>query len=78
MLLANGEMPTEPTDYAPLSAEIPDDTHWALGMRTDEHTCAAPGEPGEECDCEHINFSTRACDGCNCHLAGDRHAASLI
>ncbi len=30
-----------------------------------------------ECSCDTIDFSTRDCDGCRSHLAGERHAVTL-
>ena len=46
-----------------------------MGLPRDEH--AEECEPGDDCDCEHITFSSSRCDGCGSWLAGDRYAFTL-
>lgn len=55
------------------------------GLMASEHPvdCAFHTSKGEEpCtwdgECEHQTFSTSRCDTCDCHLAGDRFAMTVI
>lgn len=47
------------------------------GMLSAEHECAPGDERAENCDCEHITYSTRRCDGCGDPDAGSRDAFTL-
>lgn len=77
---ANGESSLDRPDSEP--------TPWSLwqfpgrditmGMLWEEHheNCSnrAAESITEECDCEHIDFSSSDCDGCGSMLAGERFA----
>lgn len=45
-----------------------------LGLLTREHSCEDPLALESECECEERTFSSFACDACDTHLAGSRHA----
>jgi hypothetical protein len=78
MKLANNENPTEPTEYRPLSNIVGDDVSIALGADVHDEYCTRNDNQYDECDCEHIPFSTAQCDGCCSPLAGDRYAATMF
>jgi len=76
ILLANDEMPTEPTDRVPLSA-IDAGDELTPGMDWRKHECGRPSWNEGECECETTDFSWTPCEGCGSPLGGDRYAATL-
>jgi ribosomal protein L37AE/L43A len=75
ILLANGDMPPEPTEYAPMALLAGQDvTH---GSTEHEGCDNVPKWIGAECDCEVQTFSMSTCDGCGSPLGGERHAVTV-
>lgn len=68
-------------DREPLSA-ITGTQEVASGLLWSEHDCANavdidPWAGPVECDCETMEFSWSACDGCGSTLGGERHALTV-
>ena len=74
ILLANDEMPPEPTEYAPMALL---DENVSLGGAEHEGCDNAPEWIGAECDCDVQTFSMSVCDGCGSPLGGERHAVTV-
>lgn len=81
------EMGIDPTqrDDIPLSL-IPEGVEVSAGMLNEYHECARGTDPFDQtyytdeedaCDCERIEFTWSACDGCGSHLGGSRDALTL-
>jgi len=56
-------------------SRVPHSATPASGMMRAEHDC---DDDDAQCDCETIDFSSRACEACECTLAGERHAFTLF
>lgn len=71
-----GEAP-ETTEREPWG-NLPTD-EVTCGLLDEEHACQREPHPdgSRECDCEKVDFSTRDCDACGSHYAGERHAYTL-
>lgn len=73
-----------PLDHEPMSEINNDDSivEVTSGMGLEDHDCVNavdvdPWVGRVECDCEHRDFVTSACQGCGSPLAGDRHALTI-
>lgn len=70
MVHANGETEGEP-DRVPW-AIYDDARNLTMGLMREEHECESDGDG--ECDCETLEFSWSACEGCGSALGGSRYA----
>jgi hypothetical protein len=81
MMLANGEELPDRAPDAPAPLSLLTDADVTLGMMIDEHADGCPNRLTRmreaECDCETDPFSSRACEGCGSHLAGERNAVTI-
>jgi hypothetical protein len=75
LIHANGEIDNTP-DKEPWCLWDYTSNEITMGMDYDEHECETDWDDSmhDECDCEHISFSWRQCEGCGSHLGGDRFA----
>ena len=80
ILLANGELPTDPDDRVdPPLSKITDDVDITPGGDHDDW-CPAKDVTARhqvECECDRIDFSTARCGGCGSELGGERYKATL-
>lgn len=77
VLHVNGE--TSP-DVNPetLWSTLEDGQTVTAGIFNEAHSCGREhGEDIDECDCDHDDFSSVPCDGCDSYLAGARYACTV-
>lgn len=71
-LAVNGELPTDPQEGEPLPWALEPTLDVTPGIMTHDDYCT--DAHGEECDCDRMSFSWRACEACGSNLGGERQA----